>query len=94
MEPVQIGLFVSILSGVCTAFWTVLTWNQKQEKEEEIRRNKNAALYVNPFLLAAEDLQVRLYNFLIDKKIKPLDMKDSAYAGFSADALEILYVIT
>jgi len=91
MEPVQIGLMVSILSGVCTAFWTVLTWNQKQEKDEEIRRNKNAALYVNPFLLAAEDLQVRLYNFLTGKKIKTLDME--AYAGFSADALEILYVI-
>jgi hypothetical protein len=40
---------------------------------------------------AAEDLQGRLYNFLTGKKIKTKD--SDSYAGFSAEALEILYVI-
>jgi copper chaperone CopZ len=94
MESLGIGLFLSVLSGVCTAVWTVLTWREQEYKEEESNRNINAALYVNPFLLVAEELQSSLYDFVSGKEIKTLENKDSeSYAGFSADALEILYVI-
>ncbi|KGF72407.1 hypothetical protein DO97_08405 [Neosynechococcus sphagnicola sy1] len=94
MESIQIGLLLSIISGVCTAFWTVLIWREKEQKEEERERDKNAALYVNPFILAAEELQSSLYRYLSGKQTKTLENKDSeCYAGFSSEALEILYVI-
>ncbi len=94
MEPVQIGLFLSVFSGVCTAFWTVLTWRENQDKIKETQRSRNAALYVNPFLLVAEELQNGLYEYLVGEETKISEKKDAeAYAGFSARALEILYVI-
>ncbi|AFY61289.1 HMA2 domain-containing protein [Synechococcus sp. PCC 6312] len=94
MDPIQLGLIASILSGVCTAAWTVLTWRQQQDKEEEAKRDRNAALYVNPFILAAEELQDALYNYLSGNYHKlPGEETRQGYAGFSAAALEIVYTI-
>lgn len=94
MDPIQLGLVVSILSGVCTAAWTVLTWRGQQDKEEEAKRIRNAALYVNPFILAAEELQDALYNYLSGNYHKlPGEETRQGYAGFSAAALEIVYTI-
>ncbi len=94
MDPVQLGLVASILSGVCTAAWTVLTWQTQQAKEEEIKRDRNAALYVNPYIMAAEELQDALYQYLSGSYHKiPNEEKHQSYAGFSAAALEIVYTI-
>jgi len=94
MDPVQLGLIISIFSGVCTAAWTVLTWRRQQDKEEDAKRDRNAALYVNPFILASEELQDSLYNYLNGNYHKvPNEEKRQGYAGFSAAALEIVYTI-
>ncbi len=94
MDPVQLGLIASILSGVCTAAWTVITWAQQQERVEEAKRDRNAALYVNPFIMAAEELQDALYDYLEGHYHKlPGEEQRQGYAGVSAAALEIIYTM-
>jgi hypothetical protein len=42
------------------ALWAVWTWSQDREQERLKERARLAALYVNPFLSACEDLQSRI----------------------------------
>jgi hypothetical protein len=46
------------------ALWAVWTWSQDREQERLKERARLAALYVNPFLSACEDLQSRIYHIL------------------------------
>lgn len=59
------------IAGVVTAVWAVKRWNhqrsvERDQREAELQKEnkKVAALYVNPFLLACENLQSRIYNIL------------------------------
>jgi hypothetical protein len=45
----------------CEAVWT---WSQEREQDRLTKRARLAALYVNPFMSACEDLQSRIYNIL------------------------------
>jgi hypothetical protein len=47
--------------------WGVHTWSVQQEDEVRRQREKLRALYGNPFLLACDELQSRLYNLLSDE---------------------------
>ena len=44
------------------ALWAAWTWSQDREQERLKERARLAALYVNPFLSACEDLQSRIYH--------------------------------
>ena len=61
----------------------------ERQDERERERKRVAALYVNPFLMACEDLQSRLYNVLDNFGLGPLRTKfpDGGYAE------ETLYLI-
>jgi hypothetical protein len=61
MDPT---LFISILSAVTAAVWSVWTWREEQQKERQIRRDQESALFVNSFIQAMEELQDRLYGIL------------------------------
>ncbi|WP_013322641.1 HMA2 domain-containing protein [Gloeothece verrucosa] len=94
METASIGIILSILSAAATAVWTVWTWSEEQEKQREQKRDQISALYVNPFLLAAEELQRRLYDIVNGQELKIneqkyLDQQEASYF----EALELLYVI-
>jgi len=52
------------LISVAMGLWAVWTWSHAQEEERQSRRDQSAALYVNPFMSACEDLQSRIYNIL------------------------------
>jgi hypothetical protein len=52
------------LIPVVMGLWAIWTWAQEQERERTIERSRLAALYVNPFLSACEDLQSRIYHIL------------------------------
>ena len=71
------------------ALWAVLTWSHEREREHQKERTRLAALYVNPFLSACEDLQSRIYHVLELGGIRALRQRypDGAYAA------ETLYLI-
>jgi hypothetical protein len=69
--------------------WAVWTWSQQQEQERLSARARLAALYVNPFLSACEDLQSRIYHILELGGLRTLRTRypDRSYAE------ECLYLI-
>src|SRR4030095_15463735 len=69
--------------------WAIWTWSQEREQERLTRRTRLAALYVNPFMSACEDLQSRIYNILELGGLRTLRKRypDGAYAE------ETLYLI-
>jgi hypothetical protein len=77
------------LITVAMGLWAIWTWAQEQEQERANERARLAALYVNPFLSACEDLQSRIYNLLERDGLRTLQKRypDGAYAE------ETLYLI-
>lgn len=77
------------LIPVTMGLWAVWTWSQERDQERLARRARLAALYVNPFMSACEDLQSRIYNILELGGLRTLRKRypDGAYAE------EILYLI-
>ncbi|MBV9387912.1 MAG: hypothetical protein JOZ78_15925 [Chroococcidiopsidaceae cyanobacterium CP_BM_ER_R8_30] len=94
MEPGTIGIVLSIFSATATAIWTVLTWNEQQSAAKEQQRDQVAALYVNPFLIACENLQRRLYDVLNENELEFFKQEcQEVYDLGSPEAIELLYVI-
>jgi len=84
-------LIVALLTLIATTGVAIWRWTREREVEREKERNKLAALYVNPFLLACEELQSRLYNIL---KKGGLDVLKERYKnGNEGYAEETLYLI-
>ena len=52
------------LIPVATAAWAVWTWAAEHQRERKQERARLSALFVNPFLSAAQELQSRIYNIL------------------------------
>jgi hypothetical protein len=77
------------LIPVAMGLWAAWTWSQEQEQERLTKRDRLAALYVNPFMSACEDLQSRIYNILELGGLRILRERypDGAYAE------ETLYLI-
>jgi len=93
MQP---ELLLVIVSTIGTAIWTVLTWAEQEEKERRSEEDQIDTLYVNPFLLAAEELQMLLYNLLAEKEIEFLRTGvshegDNPNSISYHEALEIIY---
>lgn len=91
---VTLGLILSVLSATGAAIWTVWTWSERQEEEKTQKRNQIAALYINPFLFAAHELQVRLDDILNQQELEffKQEYPDADEIG-SPEALELLYVL-
>ncbi len=85
-------LILSILSAVTAAVWSVWTWREEQQKERQLKRDQESALFVNSFIQAMEELQARLYGILEEddlgfyKKDFPKEQEPA-----SPLAVEILY---
>jgi len=77
------------LISIAAGLWAVWTWSESQEEERQARRDRLAALYVNPFMSACEDLQSRIYSILELDGLRTLRKRypDGAYAE------ETLYLI-
>jgi hypothetical protein len=69
--------------------WAIWTWSQQQEQERLTERTRLAAMYVNPFMSACEDLQSRIYSVLELGGLRTL-RKRYPNGGY---AEEILYLI-
>jgi len=77
------------LIPVLTAAWAVLTWAHDHEKQRQRERARVAALYINPFLSACEELQSRIYKILELDGLP--DLRRRYPDGSHAD--EILYLL-
>ncbi|HAM51959.1 MAG TPA: hypothetical protein DCP92_15200 [Nitrospiraceae bacterium] len=89
MNPAQI---LYVLSALAAAVWSVWTWSEEQQKERQLRRDQEAALYVNSFLLALEELQSRLYSILEEDELTCYKKEyPDQYEFGSPAAIEILY---
>jgi len=77
------------LIPVAMGLWAIWTWSREQEQERLIERGRLAAMYVNPFMSACEDLQSRIYSVLELGGLRTLRERypDGAYAE------ETLYLI-
>src|SRR3989449_3987904 len=77
------------LIPIVMGLWAIWTWSQEQEQERTTERARLAALYVNPFMSACEDLQSRIYNILELGGLRTLQKRypDGTYAE------ETLYLI-
>jgi len=77
------------LIALATATWAFWQWSHERDRERRRERERMAALYVNPFLSACEDLQSRIYNVLELQGLQALRERypDGTYAE------ETLYLI-
>lgn len=89
MNPAQI---LSVLSALAAAVWSVWTWSEEQERQRQLKRDQEAALYVNPFIIAIEELQSRLYSLLEEDDLACYKKEyPDQYEFASPAAIEILY---
>jgi len=89
MNPAQI---ISVLSALAATVWSVLTWSTEQQTERQLKRDQEAALYVNPFLLAINELQAQLYSILEEDELVCYKKEyPNQYKFGSPAAIEILY---
>lgn len=77
------------LVPLATGVWAVLRWTHEREQDRKRERDRTAALYVNPFLSACEDLQSRIFHIIERDGLRDLRMRypDGSYAD------ETLYLI-
>jgi hypothetical protein len=77
------------LFTIAMGLWAVWTWSHERDRERLTERGRLAALYVNPFLSACEDLQSRIYHILELEGLRTLRKRypDGGYAE------EVLYLI-
>ncbi len=62
-------LAIIAISTIGTAIWTVLTWAEQEEKERRAEQDQLDALYINPFLLATQELNAVLYRILVQDEL-------------------------
>jgi hypothetical protein len=85
-------LILSVLSALSAAVWSVWTWSEEQQKKRQLNRDQQSALFVNPFILAAEELQMRLYSMLQEDELEFYKKEyPEQYEFGSPYAIEILY---
>jgi hypothetical protein len=89
MDPT---LILSVVSAVTAAVWSVWTWREEQQKERQVKRDQESGLFVNPFIVALEELQLRLYGILAEDDLAFSKQEDpEPHKTGSPLALEILY---
>ena len=88
----NLAQMLSVLSALAAAVWSVWTWSEEQQKDRQIKRDQEAALYVNAFILALEELQSLLYRMLEEDELAFYKQEyREQYAGGSPAAIAILY---
>jgi len=88
MDP----LILSVLSALGAAVWSVWTWSEHQQKERQIKRDREAALYVNSFILAVAQMQSKLYKILEEDELAFYKREYPGHYEFASPAaIEVLH---
>jgi hypothetical protein len=80
----------TILTAIVTAGWAVWRFTEDRRHHRRTERDRLAGLYVNPFLVACEDLQSRLYNILHLKGLGALRGEDLQSQHHPAETLYLI----
>jgi len=89
MNPAQI---LSVFSALAAVVWSVWTWSAEQQKGRQLKRDQEAALFVNSFMLAIAELQSLLYSILEEDELAFYKREyPEQYEFGSPAAIEILY---
>jgi hypothetical protein len=89
MDPVTI---LSIFSAVVAAVWTAWTWREEHQEVRQLQRDQAAALYVNPFLFSAYQVERRLIWMLGEGDLALEGQRHPAPEGSpSHEAIETLW---
>jgi len=83
---------LSILSAIVAAVWTAWTWKEEHKEVRRLQRDQAAALYVNPLLIAAHQMERQIDRLLngrelILNKREPGDRD----ASVSSEAIESVW---
>ncbi len=85
-------LVFSVVSALAASVWSVWTWREEQQKERQLKRDQESALFVNSFILATEEVQMRLYGILEEDELAFYKKEyPEQYEFGSPYAIEILY---
>jgi heavy-metal-associated domain-containing protein len=91
MDPVTI---LSIFSAVVAAVWTAWTWREEHREVRQLQRDQAAALYVNPMLLAAHQMERRLNGILDGSDLAIYKQERHAQDGSASPAaIETLWTV-
>ena len=82
-------LIVALGASIVAAAVALLTWYRQRVADRQRERTRLAGLYVNPFLMACQDLQSRLYNMLENDGLSSL----TAHYPDGNHAWETLYLM-
>ena len=80
---------IIVVPAFLTIIWAVVSFTVERQTKQKEERKQLSALYVNPFLLACEELQSRIYNFLVLHGLGALRAQDPELSY----AEETLYLI-
>ena len=84
------GLIVTLLTAIVAAAWSVWRFTEDRKAVRARERDRLAGLYVNPFLVACEDLQSRLYNILVLGGLDALKGEDREGKHHPAETLYLI----
>ena len=88
----MVAQIIPIASALAAAVWSVWTWSDEQQKERQVKRDREAALYVNAFIETAEILQSKLYRILEEDELAIYKKEyPNQYESGSPAAIAILY---
>jgi hypothetical protein len=88
----NLSQILSVLTALAATVWSVLTWSAEQQTGRQLKRDQEAALYVNPFLLSINELQSQLYSILEKDELACYKKEyPDQYEFASPAAIEILY---
>ena len=81
---------IVLVPAVLAAIWAVVTFTLEWRRKQGDERKRRSTLYINPFLLACEELQSRFWNMLSDGDEQRSWHQDT---GDTSQAEETLYLI-
>jgi len=89
MEPDWVQLLVTV-PAVVAVIWAVYRFTLERQAKQEEERKQLSALYINPFLLACEELQSRIFNILERGGLGPPRAQDPERVSYAEETLYLI----
>jgi len=81
---------IVLVPAILTIIWAVITFTVEWQAKQRAEKKRLSALYVNPFMLACQELQSRLYNLLKRGGLWALRAQDPKGETFPHETLYLI----